>query len=95
MSSNLKTALTAGTIALAVTIFAVGSAHAGGRHHLPFAPYGYSAYDDHDSYGCEDCNDDYGYGYGSKADSALSTARRVTRDMLGVDIGDVVDEIAD
>lgn len=98
MSFNLKTALIAGTIALAVTIFAVGGAQAGGRHLVPFAPYGTylpGAYDedsDYDSYGCEDCD----YSYGSHEDSALSAAARgVTRDMLGVDIGNVVDEIAD
>ncbi len=53
MSSNLKTALVAGTIALAVTIFAVGTAQAGGLRHIPFAPYGAylpGAYDDDGDY---------------------------------------------
>jgi hypothetical protein len=96
MSSNLKTALVAGTIALAVTIFAVGSAQAGGRH-LPFAPYGgaylpgtYGGDSDYDSYGCEDCDYDYGH-----EDGPASAVGRVTRDMLGVDLGDVVNEIAE
>ncbi len=97
MSSNLKTALVAGTIALAVTIFAVGTAQAGGLRHIPFAPYGAylpGAYDDdgdYDSYGCEDCD----YSYGSHEDSALSAATRVTRDVLGVDVGEVLDDVTD
>jgi hypothetical protein len=95
MTSKFKATLIAGAIALTATLGAVGTAEAGGRHRIPFAPYNaylpgsYDDDDEYDSYGCDDC------GYGSKADSALSTARRVTRDMLGVDVGDVIDEIAE
>ncbi len=101
MSSKLKTTLIAGAATLSVALFAAQAAHAGGRHHIPFGPfhsYVPSSYDDDydyddDSYGCDDCA--YGYGYGSTADRALSTARRLTRDALGVDVEDVVDAIAE
>lgn len=92
MTSRIKAALLAGTFALAATLGAV-AAEAGGRHNVPFVPYsGYlpSAYDD-DSYGCDDC----AYGYGDTGSDVLDTARRVTRDTLGVDIRDVIDEIAE
>jgi len=99
MSSTLKTMAIAGTIALSVTLFAASAAYAGGRHHIPFGAihtYVPSAYDDDYDYdddgdGCGSC----GYGYASTTDSALTAARRVTRDTLGVDIGDVIDEIAE
>jgi len=99
MSSNLKTALVAGGIALAVTIFAVASAQAGGRHHIPFGPiHGYvpSSYGDDDydtdSYGCDEC----GYGdTGDAEDTVADTAARAARRYLGVDVGDVIGEIAE
>jgi hypothetical protein len=99
MSSNLKTALVAGGIALAVTIFAVGSAQAGGRHHIPFGPiHGYvpSSYGDDDydtdSYGCDEC----GYGdTGDAEDAVAATAARAARRYLGVNVGDVIGEIAE
>jgi hypothetical protein len=100
MSSTLKTMAVAGTIALSVTIFAASAAYAGGRH-LPFGAvpiYVPSAYDD--DYDYDDDGDDcltcsLGYGYGGATDSALSAAGRVTRGTLGVDLGDVIDEIAE
>jgi len=94
MALTLKTTLIAGTVALVATLGAVQAAQAGGhRHHIPFAPFNAylpSALHD-ESYGCDDC----GYGYTNEEEDAVSTATSVARDVLGVDVGDVIDEIAE
>lgn len=98
MSSTLKTTLIAGTIALAVGLFAAQAAYAGPRHRLPYMPFdayaaSADAYDDDVEY--------YGRGrtlrsgHGSDVDEAISTARGVARDYLDADIGDVLDYVGE
>lgn len=90
MSSTLKTVAIAATIALSVGLLAVQAAHAGGRAHIPFAPYGTylsGAYDD-DSYDCDECS--YGY-VGNAEDAVAAAAAKAARRYLGDDVDDVLD----
>jgi hypothetical protein len=93
MPSTLKTTLFAGAIALIATLGAVGGAQAGGRLLVPFAPYGTylpGAYDDDDSYGCDDCSDGY---VGDAEDAVAATAARAARRYLGVNVDNMLDAI--
>jgi hypothetical protein len=93
MTFKIKTTLIAGAFALAA-LGGAQSAQAGGRHYMPFGPlngYMTDTYDD-DSYGCDDC----GYGYvGDAEGSVAATAKQAARRYLGVDLEDVIDEIAE
>jgi hypothetical protein len=97
MSSTLKTMAIAGTIALAVGLFAAQAAHAGGSHHrIPFMPFdayaaSADAYDDDTAYYGEERRS----GYGSDVDEAVSTARGLARDYLDADLGNVLDFAAE
>ena len=92
MPSKIKTTLVAGAIALAATLGAVGTAEAGGRHRIPFAPYNTylpgSYDDDYDTYS-------YGDRYGDDGEDAVSAAAGIARRKLGVDVEDMLDYIDD
>jgi hypothetical protein len=95
MTSKIKCTLIAGAITLAAALSLAQSAQAGGRHYLPLGPfnsYAADAYDDDYDYynGCGDC----GHGYDAEG-SAAATAKKAARRYLGVDLEDVIDEIAD
>lgn len=97
MPSMIKATLLTGTFALTALLGAVSAAEAGGRHYLPLGPfnsYAADAYDDDYGYynGCGDC--DYGYG-GDAEGTVAATAKRAARRYLGVDLEDVIDEIAE
>jgi hypothetical protein len=97
MSSTIKTAAIAGTIAFAVCLFAVQAAHAGGRHHrIPFMPFdayaaSADAYDDDTAYYGEDRH----ARYGSDVDDAVSAARGLARDYLDADLDEVLDLVGE
>ena len=94
MPSKIKTTLVAGAIALTATLGAVGTAEAGGRHRIPFAPYNTylpSSYDDDDTYSYGT----YGDRYGDEVEDAVSAATGIASKRLGVDVEDMLDYIDD
>jgi hypothetical protein len=92
MPSKIKTLLISGTVALVAVLGAVGAAEAGGRYHMPFAPFNSympGAYDDDYDTGT------YSYGdrYGDEVEDAVSAAARIARKKLGVDVEDMLDYV--
>ncbi len=98
MLSKTKSTLIAGAVALVATFGAVQAAQAGG-HHL-FAPYGAylpGSYDEDSDYGCDDCSyATSGYlGGDDELGDAVSAASSIARQTLGVDVEDVLDDVAE
>lgn len=95
MPSKTKTTLIAGAVALAATLGAVEAAEAGGRHHLPFAPFNTylpGAYHDDDDYDT-DSYGTYGDRYGDEVEDAVSAAAGIARKRLGVNVDDMLDYV--
>lgn len=93
MTAPMKTLLVGAALALAVALFTLQAAHAGGRHHrIPFVtfnPYAADTYEEEVEY----YRTKRGTRYESEIDEAVSSARSVAREYLDGDLGGVLDLI--
>lgn len=95
MTAPMKTLLVGAALALAVALFTLQAAHAGGRYDgIPFVkfnPYAADTYEEEVDYYTSRRRANYR----SDVDEAVSTARGIARQYLDGDLGGVLDSFDD